>query len=77
MTAPIRILYVDDYPLDRALVRDALGSSSQDFELLEASTEKEFIELMKERNFNLVLTDFNILGFTALQVLEIIKARYP
>ncbi len=77
MTAPIRILYVDDYPLDRALVRDALGSSSQDFELLEASTEKEFIELMKEGNFDLVLTDFNILGFTGLQVLEIIQARYP
>jgi len=77
MTDAIRILYVDDYPLDRALVRDALGSSSRKFVLLEASTEQEFKELMEQGNFDLVLTDFNILGFTGLQVLERIQSTYP
>ena len=38
MNQLVRILYVDDYPLDRDLVRDALEKEHGGFELVEAAT---------------------------------------
>jgi len=68
----IRILYIDDYPLDRALVRDALLESDLDIQISEAANQQEFFELLSE-DFDLVLSDFNILGFTGLEVLEAVQ----
>jgi len=73
----IRVLYVDDYPLDRALVRDALLSDKGAFELVVAASRQEFDSLMMIENFDLVLSDFNILGFTGLQVLDKVQECLP
>jgi len=73
----IRILYVDDYPLDRALVRDALLSDKGAFELVEAASRHEFGALLMAEKYDLVLSDFNILGFTGLQVLDAVQERLP
>jgi PAS domain S-box-containing protein len=78
MTDPlIRILYIDDYPLDRALVRDALLVEAEGFELSEARTRQEVEAFLESETFDLVLSDFNILGYTGLQVLEAVQARAP
>ncbi len=74
---PIRILYIDDYPLDRALVRDALQSDVADFELVEASSRQEFDALLLAEEYDLVLSDFNILGFTGLQVMDAVQKHLP
>ncbi len=73
----IRILYIDDYPLDRALVRDALQSDEGEFELIEASSRQEFDALLLAEQYDLVLSDFNILGFTGLQVLDAVQEQLP
>ena len=73
----LRILYIDDYPLDRALVRDALVAAWEDVELVEAASRDDFNELLPVGNFDLVLSDFNILGFTGLHVLEAVQKRLP
>jgi PAS domain S-box-containing protein len=77
MMDPIRILYVDDNPLDRDLVRDSLEREQEGFQLIEASSRQEFEERLQEGNFDLVLSDFNILGFEGLQVIEAVKAKDP
>ena len=74
---PIRILYIDDYPLDRALVRDALLKEKSGFELVVADSRAEFERLIADGEYDLVLSDFNILGFTGLQVLEAVQAKSP
>lgn len=74
---PIRILYVDDNPLDRDLVRDALEHEYEGFEVTEASSREEFEARLAEGGFDLVLSDFDILGFEGLQVLETVKASNP
>ncbi len=74
---PVRILYIDDYPLDRALVRDALTVEAQGFELVEASDREEAEALLAQDAFDLVLSDFNILGFTGLQVLDAVRKHTP
>lgn len=72
-----KILYVDDNPMDRALVRDALEQEHTAFILTEASSESEFKKLLDTEEFDLVLTDFNILGFEGLQVIDHVKTHYP
>jgi PAS domain S-box-containing protein len=77
MSRPIRILYVDDYPLDRELVRDALEKEHGGFELVEAASQVDFETALAQGGFDLVLSDFNILGFEGLQVLEAVHATDP
>ena len=77
MSEIIKILYIDDDPMDRALVRDALEKEHSGFELTEAVSQIEFEKLISEQTFDLVLTDFNILGYEGLQVIDFIKSNYP
>lgn len=74
---PIRILYVDDYALDRELVRHALNQPGSQFRLTEAKSQTEFEARFNDQEFDLILTDFNISGFEGLQVLEACMARDP
>lgn len=77
MSQPIRILYVDDYPLDRELVRDALEKEHQGFQVAEATSREDFEARLAEGGFDVVLTDFNILGFEGLQVVDAVRATHP
>ncbi|MBN1876040.1 MAG: response regulator [Anaerolineae bacterium] len=77
MNRLIRILYVDDYPLDRELVRDALEREHSGFKLIEAASRADFETTLAQGNFDLVLSDFNILGFEGLQVLETVHTQDP
>jgi PAS domain S-box-containing protein len=74
---PIRILYVDDNSLDRELVRDALEQEHEGFQVTEASSRQEFEAHLAAGRFDLVLSDFNILGFEGLQVIKAVQASNP
>lgn len=77
MNGPIRVLYVDDNQLDRELVRDALGQELNEFHIVEAASEAEFAERLSEGGYDIVLSDFNILGFDGLHVLDAVHAKDP
>ena len=77
MSAKIRILYIDDYELDRELVRDSLEKEHGGFELMEASNKQEYETLLRNHEFDLVLSDFNIAGFEGLQVIEAVRVHNP
>ncbi len=72
-----RILYVDDYPLDRELVRDALEIEHGGFEVTEAASRADFEFALANGEFDLVLSDFNILGFEGLRVVEAVHEKDP
>lgn len=77
MTRPLRILYVDDYALDRQLVRHVLESEPGRFVVIEATSREELEARLAEGSYDLVLSDFNILGYDGLQVLDTVKQRHP
>ena len=77
MNDKIKILYIDDYELDRELVKDVLEKDHGGFELFEASNPQEFESLLKSRKFDVVLSDFNIAGFEGLQVLQTVRGYNP
>jgi PAS domain S-box-containing protein len=77
MSNPIRVLYVDDYPLDRELVRDALEKEHGGFRVTEAASRQEFEARLAEGGYDLILSDFNILGFEGLEVIDAIWVKDP
>jgi CheY-like chemotaxis protein len=77
MNKPIRVLYVDDNPHDRELVRDALEKESGNFKVVEAATEKEFKALLEKGVYDLVLSDFFIVSFKGLDVFQAVRAKTP
>ncbi len=77
MTQPIQILYVDDNPHDRELVRDALEKEHAGFQVTEAASRAAFEARLVDGRYDLVLSDFNILGFEGLQVIEAVHAQRP
>jgi PAS domain S-box-containing protein len=77
MNQLIHVLYVDDNPHDRALVRDALEKEHGGFQVIEAASRDAFEVRLADGGYDLVLTDFNILGFEGLQVLNAVQAQNP
>ncbi len=74
---PHRILHVDDNRFDRDLVRDTLEQAKGEFDLTWATTREEFEACIRQDNFDVVLSDFNILGFTGLEVLQTVSQHLP
>jgi signal transduction histidine kinase len=77
MDRPIRVLYVDDNIYDRELVRDALEREHSGYLLFEATTRAEFEARLQGESWDLVLSDFNILGFDGLQIIESVLTTCP
>lgn len=77
MTPQLHIFHVDDNPLDRELVRDALEHESSQFVVTAATSRQEFENHLLAHTYDLVLTDFNILGFEGLQVIDAVYQRDP
>lgn len=74
---PFRIFHIDDNRLDRELIRDALEQENNQFVLTVATSRQEFEADLSSGNFDLVLTDFNILGFDGLQVIDAVREIDP
>jgi signal transduction histidine kinase len=75
--SPLRILHVDDNVLDRELVRDALERDSIQFVVTAAVSRQEFETQLFEGAYDVILTDFNILGFEGLQVIDAVHRHNP
>ncbi|TVQ17137.1 MAG: response regulator [Spirochaetaceae bacterium] len=78
-----RVLYIDDSAFDRELVRDALTHYRSEgapdrpvYALTEAASQTEFQAHLEHEPPDIVLTDFNILGFDGLEVLDSVRARW-
>jgi len=73
----IRILHIDDSLHDHILVKDALEKENDAFEVFGVDTREKFEEHLSKGDFDLVLSDFNILGFNGLKVLQLVKNKNP
>ena len=73
----IRVLCVEDEAHDRELIRHALEKASEGFTMTEAGDREAFEALLDGCDCDVVLTDFNILGFQGLEVIRLVRARRP
>jgi PAS domain S-box-containing protein len=73
----VTVLYIDDNLYDQELVRHALEEEDGGFRLISATTQAQFEHKLKHEQFDIVLSDFNILGFEGSQIIELVKASQP
>ena len=79
MTEPIHILYIDDTPLYRDLVRFVLEKDPGGFVVTEAAYHQDFEAQPVDGKYDLVLSSINGSGpqESQLQALDAIKSKYP
>ncbi|WP_126445285.1 EAL domain-containing protein [Sulfuricystis multivorans] len=75
--APIRVLYVEDDPFDRELVLDVLEHAETPFALTTVGDRREFETALQTGSFDCVLTDYEILGYSGLEVFDAVQAVQP
>lgn len=77
MKSTIRILHIDDNLYDRQLVKDAFKQSTGEFEIISVNDRESLEHHLSKSEYDIVLSDFNILGFNGFQVLKLAKENRP
>ena len=77
MTQHAQILIVDDQPRARQSLRALLFTWSSAAEIREAVNGQEAVQLVEERQPDVVLMDVRMPEMDGLQATELIKARWP
>lgn len=74
MQNKIKILYVDDSETDRELILYEFKKYESEFEITAVSNKKDFEEKLLNNNYDIVLTDYYILGVNAHDICDYIKS---
>lgn len=73
-SSPLRVLFVEDSPADLRLVKAALQSAGYELECEVVDTLRELEEVLSRRPPQIVLSDYELRGWTALETLKAVKA---
>ncbi|MCH9049012.1 MAG: response regulator [Proteobacteria bacterium] len=74
ITALTRVLIVDDMATSRELVKAALAS--RQYEMTEAASGKEALELISNKPFDLVLLDLEMSDMNGIEVIRQLRKRH-
>lgn len=74
LAGPLRILHLEDSLLDHALVRRALTQANIPFEIHRVETLSGFVQAIADQSFHIVLADYRLPGFTAMDAWAAIQA---
>lgn len=72
---PGKILVVDDHAPNRELIREALTDSA--YEISEAVTAAEALELLRHHKTDLIITDLRMPGLSGVELLKRLNKEYP
>lgn len=72
-----KILIVEDEKAIRNVLRNILSDEDKSFEIDEAESGKEAIDMVKEKEYDLVLCDIKMPGVDGIEVLENIRENHP
>lgn len=75
---PLRILHLEDSPFDHALVQRALTKAGDKFEIQRVETLAEFDHATQSFEFDIILADYRLPGFTALDAWQrLLQHKHP
>ncbi len=72
-----RILIVEDEKAIRNVLKNILSDEDKTFELEEAENGKEAIDMVADKEYDLVLCDIKMPGVDGIEVLENIREKHP
>jgi PAS domain S-box-containing protein len=73
----LRILHLEDEPLDAELVQETLLAEGLNVSLRRVQTRPEFLSALQEGSFDLILADFALPAFNGMTALTIARELYP
>lgn len=73
----MRILHLEDDPLDAALVQETLRGAGLLFNYVQAATRNEFVQLLKDFVPELILADYRLPQFDGLAALDLAREACP
>jgi DNA-binding NarL/FixJ family response regulator len=71
------VLIVDDSKLARIVAGKAIAALQPDWERLEASSAEQALELVKTRDVQATVIDYNMAGKNGLELGQELRAMYP
>ena len=77
MRSSLRILYLEDEPLDAELVQSVLDEEGIACQIFRVETRDDFIEAVDGGGFDIIFADYSLPGFDGLSALAIAKERWP
>ncbi|MGD0885648.1 MAG: response regulator [Thermodesulfovibrionales bacterium] len=77
MVCPLKILHLEDDPLDAELVRSTLAEEGTACEIVRVETRDSFIAAIAQGQFDIIFVDYFLPGFSGLAALDIVKERCP
>lgn len=72
-TAPLRLLHIEDSPLDHDLALAHLRRAGLKVQALRVDSEAEFRHALGTQAWDVILSDFNLPGFSGLRAQEILQ----
>jgi signal transduction histidine kinase/DNA-binding NarL/FixJ family response regulator len=73
----LRVLYLEDNPGDALLVRESIRRSGVPVEFIHTSTAPEYCSALDSGNFDLILSDNGLPGFSGQAALEMARLHHP
>ncbi len=77
MISPLRILLLEDDPLDAKLIKATLEEAGIAFDILRVQTRDDFIATIDRCEFDIVFADYQLPGFDGLSALALAKVKCP
>ena len=77
MNQPLRILHLEDNPVDSQLVRDQLAQEGLAAEVVLVCNKADFIRAFEDQSWDLILADYKLPDCTGLDALKIVREKLP
>lgn len=74
---PLRILHLEDDDNDHLLVGEMMREHEMKCEFTLAKSQEEFVEALKTRHFDLVISDFTIPSYNGMSALTLVREVHP
>src|SRR6266567_4583494 len=75
--APLRILHLEDNPVDADLVQATVRDEVHPCELVRADDRPSFLEALRQGPFDLILADYSLPTFDGVSALRIVRDNHP
>jgi CheY-like chemotaxis protein len=77
MAQRLKVLLIDDSPSDRALERRLIEKEIESTDVVEIRNKADLIEQIEKGDYDIIVTDYQLMWSNGLEVLRMAKARYP
>ena len=73
----IHILHLEDQEVDSILIKSYISKGFSSFDYYFAEDEQEFIRILETEHVNIILSDYQLPGYSGAEALRYVKTNYP